>query len=98
LGALRVDADLRLPDGGRFTTRGTLDLASKEKGYDITARLYTLNLRTITTKGPVTSLTANAMAHGRGFDPETMRSAFAADLSTSRWDSVAVDTASVRVN
>ena len=26
------DADLRLPDGGRFATRGTLDLASKEKG------------------------------------------------------------------
>jgi translocation and assembly module TamB len=98
LANLRVDADLRLPDGGRFTTRGTMDVASTEKAYDLTARLYTLNLRTITTKGPVTSLTAQAMARGRGFKPETMRSTFAVDLSTSRYDSVAVDTASIRAN
>ena len=45
---LRVNAELRLPDGGRLSTRGTLDLASREKGYDFTARLHTLNLRTIT--------------------------------------------------
>ena len=98
LANLRVNADLRLPDGGRFTTRGTLDVASVEKGYDLTAHLYTLNVRTLTTKGPVTSLTAEAMARGRGFKPETMRSTFAADLSTSRYDSIAVDTASIRVN
>lgn len=95
---LRVDVDLRLSDGGRFTTRGTLDVASADMGYDLTAQLYTLNLRTLTTKGPVTSLTAHAMARGRGFKPETMRSTFAVDASTSRYDSIAVDTASIRAN
>ena len=37
LADLHVNADLRLPDGGRFTTKGTLDLASKDKGYDLQA-------------------------------------------------------------
>ncbi|MGH9885875.1 MAG: hypothetical protein ACREBE_10120, partial [bacterium] len=98
LSNFKVDASLRLPDGGRFTTKGTFDVASKDVGYDFTAQLYTLNLRTITTKAPITSLTALAVARGRGMKPETMRSAIAADLSTSRWDSIAVDTASIRVN
>lgn len=96
LANLKVDANLHLADGGRFQTKGTLDLASKEKGYDLAATLYTVNLRTITTKGPVTSLTAVATIKGRGTDPATMRAALAADLSTSRWDSIAVDSISVR--
>ncbi|MDB4878312.1 MAG: hypothetical protein JWM41_4758 [Gemmatimonadetes bacterium] len=95
---LRVQADLRLPDGGRFVTRGTLDLASKDKGYDLTSSLYTLNLRTIDSKAPVTSLTANALVRGRGTTLATMHTVIAADLSTSRWDSVAVDTMSVRAS
>lgn len=98
LADLRVQADLRLPDGGRFATQGTLDLASKAKGYDLTARLYTLDLHTITTKGPTTSLSAAAMVRGRGTDPATMRATLAADLSTSRWDSIAVDSVSIRAN
>ena len=93
---LRVNADLRLPDGGRFVTRGTLDLASKEKGYDLTSGLYTLNLRTVDSKAPITSLTAHAAVRGRGTQLATMNASIAADLSTSRWDSVAVDTMSVR--
>ena len=96
LANLRVNTDLRLPDGGRFDARGTLDLASRDKGYDLTAHLFTLNLRTITTKGPVTSLTAAAAVHGRGTQLATMRTTIAADLSTSRWDTLAVDTATVR--
>jgi translocation and assembly module TamB len=93
---LRVSADLRLPDGGRFVTRGSLDLASKDKGYDLTSTLYTVNLRTLDSKAPITSLSAQAMVRGRGITLATMRTVVAADLSTSRWDSVAVDTASVR--
>ena len=95
---LRVQADLRLPDGGRLATRGTLDLASKDKGYDLTSSLFTLNLRTVDRKAPVTSLTAHANVHGRGTTLATMRTTIAADLSTSRWDSVAVDTMSVRAS
>lgn len=93
---LRLQTDLRLPDGGRFAAHGALDLASAQKGYDITARLYTLNLRTIDAKAPVTSLTAQAAVRGRGTQLATMNTAIAADLSTSRWDNIAVDTVSVR--
>ncbi|MEP6493990.1 MAG: translocation/assembly module TamB domain-containing protein [bacterium] len=93
---LHVQADLALPDGGRFTTQGTLDLASKEKGYDLTATLSTVNLRTVDSKAPITSLTAHAAITGHGTDPATMHSTIAADFSTSRWDSVAVDSLSVR--
>ncbi|HEY4218934.1 MAG TPA: translocation/assembly module TamB domain-containing protein [Gemmatimonadaceae bacterium] len=92
---LRVNADLRLPDGGRFVTEGALDLASKNKGYDLTSTLYTLNLRTIDSKAPVTSLSAHATVRGTGTTLATMRTSVVADLSTSRWDSIAVDTASV---
>lgn len=93
---LRVQADLRLPDGGRFTTRGTVDVASREKAYELTSRVYTLNLRTIDSKAPITSLTALAYVHGRGTQVATMRDSIVADLSASRWDSVAVDTVSIR--
>ncbi len=96
LSALAVQADLQLPQNGRFTTRGTLDLASKEKGYDLTSSLYTVNLKSVDSKAPATSLTANAVVRGRGFDPATMRTTVAADLSTSRLDTIVVDTVSVR--
>ena len=95
---LHVTADMRLPDGGRFTTRGTLDLASKEKGYDLVSSLATVNLRTVDTKAPVTSLTANAVVRGRGFQLATMNATVAADLSASRLDTIAFDTLSVRAS
>ncbi|HMA23286.1 MAG TPA: translocation/assembly module TamB domain-containing protein, partial [Gemmatimonadaceae bacterium] len=97
---LRVRADLRLPDGGRFATRGTVDVASRDKAYNLSASLYTLNLRTIDSKAPVTSLTAQVAVHGRGTQLATLHSTIAADLSTSRWgmDSIAVDTMSVRAS
>jgi len=98
LSALRVQADLQLPENGRFTTRGTLDLASTDKGYDLTSSLYTVNLRTVNLKAPQTSLTANAAVRGRGFEPATMQATIAADLSTSRLDTIVVDTVSVRAN
>jgi translocation and assembly module TamB len=95
---LRVSADLRLPEGGRLTTRGTLDLASREKAYDLVSSLHTVNLRTVNSKAPVTSLTANAAIRGRGFQLATMNAAVAADLSASRLDTIAVDTLSVRAS
>jgi translocation and assembly module TamB len=98
LSALRVQADLGLPESGRFTTRGTLDLASTDMGYDLTSSLYTVNLRTVNAKAPTTSLTGNAVVRGRGFEPATMRAAVAADLSTSRLDSIVVDSVSVRAD
>ena len=98
---LKVDTDMRLPDGGRFTTNGTLDLASAAKGYDLDASLYTFNLHTIDAKAPVTSLTAHLVTAGRGTQLATLYSKVAADFSTSHFmqgvDSIAFDTLSLRM-
>ncbi|MEO8881704.1 MAG: translocation/assembly module TamB domain-containing protein [Gemmatimonadaceae bacterium] len=95
--AVALTADLHLPDGGELATTGTLDLESKEKGYDLETHLRLFNLRSVASRGPVTSLTANMMAKGRGFDPKTMRAAFAANVLHSAVDSLAVDSANIRV-
>jgi len=95
--ALDLVADLRLPDGGELATKGTLDLASAEKGYDLETHLRLFNLRSVVSRGPVTSLTASALAKGRGFDPKTMRAAFAANVLHSAVDSLAVDSANIHV-
>jgi len=100
-GALRdlaINADLRLPDGGRLVARGRADVASPEKGYDVAVGMTVVNLRTVIAKAPTTSLTLRATGKGRGFSPPTMRAAFAADFGISSWDSVAVDSGTVRVS
>ncbi|MBA2684780.1 MAG: translocation/assembly module TamB, partial [Gemmatimonadaceae bacterium] len=95
--AMDLVADLHLPDGGELATNGTLDLESKEKGYDLETHLRLFNLRSLASRGPVTSLTASAMMKGRGFDPKTMRAAFAANVLHSAVDSLAVDSANIRI-
>jgi len=95
--ALALDADLTLPDGGQLRTNGTLDLASTEKGYELETHLRLFNLRSVVSRGPVTSLTAEAAVKGRGFDPKTMRASLAADVLHSAVDSLAVDSAHIRV-
>jgi translocation and assembly module TamB len=94
---LDIRTDLHLADGGRFVANGNVALDGTASRYDINAGLHTLNLNTVLEKAPQTSLTATAMVRGRGTELATMRTIIAADLQTSRWDSVAVDTASVRV-
>jgi translocation and assembly module TamB len=96
LSNLAVAADLRLPDGGQLATRGTVGLTGTQH-YDIALGLKVFNLHTVIAKGPVTSLTMTASAHGSGFKPATMNATFAADLAASKWDSLAVDSGSVRI-
>jgi translocation and assembly module TamB len=96
LGNLRLESRLALPDGGRLDTRGTLDLASKEIGYDLSIQMRLFNAKSVVGKAPATSLTATAFARGRGFQPATMRAAFGANLATSTIDTVAIDSAYVR--
>ena len=95
--AMALTADMQLPDGGELATTGTLDLASAEKGYDLETHLRLFNLRSVVSRGPVTSLTASALAKGRGFDPKTMHAAFAANVLHSAVDSLAVDSANIRI-
>jgi translocation and assembly module TamB len=95
--AVDLVADLHLPDGGELATNGTLDLESKEKGYDLETHLRLFNLRSVVARGPVTSLTATALAKGHGFDPKTMHAAFAANVLHSAVDSLAVDSANIKI-
>jgi len=97
LGNLKVDARLALADGGGLDVRGTLDLASQQKGYDLAAQMRVFNAHSVTEKAPATSLTATAFARGRGFDPATMRATVGTTLATSTIDTVAIDSAQVRV-
>jgi len=95
---LTIDARLALAGGGNLDARGTVDLASKDKGYDVNAQMRVFNAKSVVAKAPATSLTATAFARGRGVDPATMRAAFGVNLATSTIDTVAIDSALVRVS
>ena len=96
LGSLDVNANLHVSGGGAIVGRAHLGLTGT-KTYDVTVAMQTLDAHAILERAPQTSLTARAVVKGEGTDPATMRTAVAADLSTSRFDSVAVDSASIRV-
>ena len=95
LASLDINADLHVSGGGTLGGRAHLDLTGVKR-YDVAVAMQTLNAHAVLEKAPETSLSARAVIVGAGTDPATMRTSIAADLSTSRWDSVAVDTASVR--
>lgn len=94
---LLVDAALRTPDGGGLTARGTLDLAAPTKRYDIAASAALFDARSVTTKAPHTMLTLDAGVAGRGTALATMDARAFAKVRASQYDSVAVDSAVVRV-
>ena len=94
---LAINTDLRLPQGGQLVARGRVDLASARKGYDVAVGMKVVNLNSILEKAPRTSLTLTASGVGAGASLATMQGTFAADFGTSQWDSIAVDSGSVRV-
>ena len=96
LNDLAVRADLRLPDGGELLAAARLDVQGTPS-YDARATLRVFNLHTVASGLPRTSLSGVATARGSGSDPRTMRATIAADLIGSAIDSVAFDTARVRV-
>ena len=95
--SLLVSSDLTTPDGGSIATRGTLDLVSRPQSYDITSTARLFDVSQLTTKGPRTSLSADVSARGTGFDPATLSATASANVRTSVYDSVSVDSATVRV-
>ena len=97
LSNLRIASTLRLADGGSISANGRLDLEGRTKSYDLTSEMKLVNLATVSTKAPRTSLTAAVRARGTGFQLATMNAAFAADFTASRWDSLAIDGGHVRV-
>lgn len=95
---LAVRADLAVTGGGGVAVRGTIDIASDEIGYNLGAVARLFNAQVVIARLPQTSLTATASARGRGFDPATMRADLVADVATSVYDSLAIDSAKVRVS
>lgn len=97
LANLRLASTLRLSDGGIVSANGRLNLAGRAKSYDLTGVMQLVNLNAVIAKAPRTSLTATVRARGTGFQLATVNGAFAADFARSRWDTLAIDTGSVRV-
>lgn len=95
---LAVRSDLAFPDGGTASITGKLDVASVQKGYDVALKLQLFNANTILAKAPRTSVTGTASAIGRGFDPATMNARIIADLQSSSYDTLSIDSAKVRVS
>jgi len=94
---LRVRSSLRFSAGGELDVRGTLDLASAEKGYDLAAAMRLFDANLVMARLPRTSITAKMSARGRGFSPATMVMTATADVAASQYDSLAIDSASVRI-
>ncbi|MDQ3674577.1 MAG: hypothetical protein M3365_09405, partial [Gemmatimonadota bacterium] len=97
LSNLAVDTDLTFPDGGFLGMRGTVDLASRVKGYNLAINTRLFNANAVIARAPPTSITAVGSARGRGFDPATMQATLVADVSASSYDTVSIDRANVRV-
>jgi translocation and assembly module TamB len=95
---LTVRSDLAFSDGGSLGVTGKLDLASREKGYDVDIVANLFNANAIIAKAPSTSITATASANGRGFDPATMRANLVADIQSSRYDTLSLTSGKVRLS
>lgn len=94
---LAINSTLRSADGGTISATGRLDLVAKEIGYNLQAATVLFNANAVTGKAPRTSLSADFSAIGRGFDPETMRGDFTTHITTSTLDTVALDSARIRL-
>ncbi|HMG95335.1 MAG TPA: hypothetical protein VK565_03490, partial [Gemmatimonadaceae bacterium] len=90
---LAINTQLTFPDGGFLDLRGTMDLASKETGYNLEFNARDFNASTAIAKAPVTSINAVGSARGRGTDPTTMQAQIVADVAASSVDTVSVDSA-----
>jgi translocation and assembly module TamB len=94
---LAINTQLTFPDGGFLDLRGTMDLASRETGYNLEFDTRLFNANGVIAKAPQTSITAVGSARGRGTDPATMQAQIVADVAASSVDTVSVDSANVRV-
>jgi autotransporter translocation and assembly factor TamB len=97
LANMDVTADLRVSGGGRLNGRAHLGLTGAKR-YDVALAMYTLDAHAILERAPASSLSATVAAKGVGTDPATMNASVAADVATSRWDSIGVDSATLRVH
>ena len=97
LNDLAINTQLTFPDGGFLDLRGTMDLQSKQTGYNLDSTRGDSTPARAIAKAPQTSITAVGSARGRGTDPATMQAQIVADVAASSVDTVSVDSANVRV-
>src|SRR4051812_41317501 len=97
IGDMSVNTQMTIAGGGYVDVRGTMDLASKETGYNLVFNTRDFNAGAILAKAPSTAVTANGSFRGRGFNPATMQAQLVANVGASRIDTVNVDSANVRV-
>jgi autotransporter translocation and assembly factor TamB len=97
LADLALALDLAVEGGGRIDARGSFNLASERKRYDVRARLTDFDAGALTTRAPHTVLTGTVTAEGRGTDPATMNAVLSANLTDAQFDSAGVDAARVLV-
>ena len=95
---LFVRSNLGFSDGGSMGLTGRLDLASRQKAYDVDVTAELFNANAIIAKAPRTSITGTASADGRGTDPATMQANLVADVQSSTYDSLSVTSATVRLS
>ncbi|HUF64926.1 MAG TPA: translocation/assembly module TamB domain-containing protein [Gemmatimonadaceae bacterium] len=92
-----INTSLAAAGGGNIDVRGRLATGGRAPGYDLTLNAHLFNANAISGRAPLTSLTAVARGQGIGTDFATMRGTFVADVRTSTYDTVGVDSAKVRV-
>ncbi|MFN2637200.1 MAG: translocation/assembly module TamB domain-containing protein [Gemmatimonadaceae bacterium] len=93
---LAINSQLTFADGGFLDLRGTMDLASREKGYNIEFNARDFNANAIVAKAPTTLINVVGSARGRGFNPSTMQAQIVANVGPSSVDTLSVDRANVR--
>jgi translocation and assembly module TamB len=94
---LALNTQLTFADGGYLDLRGTMDLYSRETGYNLTFDARGFNANYVIAKLPKTRLTAAGSWQGRGFNPETMQAQLVATVAPSTIDTIRVDKANVNV-
>ncbi len=100
VGTLRdftVNTTLAASGGGDIAINGRVDLEGRATAYDLRLNAALFNANAVSSRAPRTALTATARMAGTGTDPETMRGNLVADVKTSTWDTLALDSAKVRV-
>src|SRR5437762_7097179 len=85
---LAINSQMTIAGGGYVDVRGTMDLFSKEAGYNLEFNTRGLNLQTVLAKLPSTQINAIGSARGRGFNPATMQAQLVANVETSLIDTV----------
>ncbi|HET9635453.1 MAG TPA: translocation/assembly module TamB domain-containing protein, partial [Gemmatimonadaceae bacterium] len=94
---LAINTQLTFADGGYLDLRGTMDLYSRETGYNLAFNTRGFNANYVIAKLPQTRLTAVGTWRGRGFNPETMQAQLVANVAPSTIDTIRVDKANVNV-